>query len=678
MVRYLNKALNSRARKIAEILLQANEYFTVTKIAKITGCTPRMVRYQLDNVRLWMERNGAQLRHDKMKGLCVKADRDVKDRLLSSLSKGDGIKNKFSPDERQRILARLFLLNSDSHYTINHIMEQMGASRSTVLRDIDEFNQMLSKYGLQVAVTRGKGYYLLGNEKNLRQVIADIILNTQPESELLADLFNQKDLIDSKSEGRMTEYLLWLLEKRDGPGRIDFLLREITRLESKLDTRFTDTGRVALLIHLAIAINRLESGKPIKMAPEQLSNLSSMPEFQIAREFAMAVGRQFHIDIPEDEVGYITLRLIGARKVLAEIPLSNSRAMSSFMIDLSLEIVTEAEIILGRKFVDDELVKGLATHLSPAYYRVIYGLLIRNPFLEELKVKYPSVFQAASEACQVFTRRTGVSLPEEENAYVAMHIGAALERAEKKEFRKKRIAIVCASGVGTANILSAQVESQFPTAEVIGVYPVSQVVNGFDRNVDAVISTIPLKLKNIPCAVVSPILRFEDIRLIDSLLNLIPSIPQETIRSVPAGLKLRREHIRFNVHCDDWIDSVRIAGNILVKGGFCEKRYVNAMIRQIETHGSYVVLQGGLALPHATPRDGVKKPGISLIRLKAPVKFPGRDVDVWAVMGLALTGRIGPREMASLKQLLFEGEPERIAKACTVTDLMSSLSSIIE
>ena len=44
-----------------------------------------------------------------------------------NLSRKDGIKNKFSL-MNDSVFGQVIFLNSDSHYTINHIMEQMGGA----------------------------------------------------------------------------------------------------------------------------------------------------------------------------------------------------------------------------------------------------------------------------------------------------------------------------------------------------------------------------------------------------------------------------------------------------------------------------------------------------------------------------------------------------------------------
>lgn len=210
----------------------------------------------------------------------------------------------------------------------------------------------------------------------------------------------------------------------------------------------------------------------------------------------------------------------------------------------------------------------------------------------------------------------------------------------------------------------------------------SDVSTNLPDNAEAVISTVPINLSSMPCAVVNPMLRFEDIRIIDRLLNMIPyGIDAERNLTSPEGvasLRLHRRSIRFGVCCEDWRTAVRKAGELLHREGFCTQEYGDAMVRQIDRYGSYVVLKGGIAIPHASPHDGVLKLGMCLIRLKQPVIFPAREHDpVWTIVGLALTEKVGGPELRALSELLFQQNAERLAAARNYNELISALGDIV-
>ena len=84
---------------------------------------------------------------------------------------------------------------------------------------------------------------------------------------------------------------------------------------------------------------------------------------------------------------------------------------------------------------------------------------------------------------------------------------------------------------------------------------------------------------------------------------------------------ITEETITLNVEAEDWKEAVRISGDLLVKIGGVEDRYIPAMIEMVQSFGSYIVIAPGVALPHARPEDGAIKPCMSLITLKTPVNF---------------------------------------------------------
>ena len=61
--------------------------------------------------------------------------------------------------------------------------------------------------------------------------------------------------------------------------------------------------------------------------------------------------------------------------------------------------------------------------------------------------------------------------------------------------------------------------------------------------------------------------------------------------------------------------------------GYIEKRYVDAMIANVEENGPYIVLSKGFAVPHEGLEQGSIRVGMYLIRLKTPVSFGAEEFD---------------------------------------------------
>lgn len=103
--------------------------------------------------------------------------------------------------------------------------------------------------------------------------------------------------------------------------------------------------------------------------------------------------------------------------------------------------------------------------------------------------------------------------------------------------------------------------------------------------------------------------------------------------SLPA---LADRAIVLGVQARDWREAVRLAGDALVDSGCTTAEYTEAMIRMVDDHGPYIVIAPGLALAHARPGADVRRDGLSVVTLAAPVEFGHAHNDpVSVVIGLA-------------------------------------------
>ena len=106
-----------------------------------------------------------------------------------------------------------------------------------------------------------------------------------------------------------------------------------------------------------------------------------------------------------------------------------------------------------------------------------------------------------------------------------------------------------------------------------------------------------------------------------------PSELDEEIYAPCLYQMLPPSHIRLGVECKDWREAVRESARELLAAGYIEERYVDAMIRNIEENGPYIVLSKGFALPHEGIDQGTRKLGLSFIRLSGPVGFDAEERD---------------------------------------------------
>ena len=137
-----------------------------------------------------------------------------------------------------------------------------------------------------------------------------------------------------------------------------------------------------------------------------------------------------------------------------------------------------------------------------------FGFQIHNPFLEEIKQRYPAIFSACFTSSQVYEKLIGQFPSEDEIAYMAVLFEGAME--EKK--RNINTAIVGSGGMGMGQILARKVEDKIPEINVTSVLPANSAHLIDEDQYDLVITTISkLKISHPYVAYTTPIVSQQDV-----------------------------------------------------------------------------------------------------------------------------------------------------------------------
>ena len=90
---------------------------------------------------------------------------------------------------------------------------------------------------------------------------------------------------------------------------------------------------------------------------------------------------------------------------------------------------------------------------------------------------------------------------------------------------------------------------------------------------------------------------------------------------------LSEDNVSFHYPAETWEDVIRHGGQLMVDAGFTEPTYTEAMIDVVRDMGPYIVLEPGLAMPHARPEMGAKQVGTALVTLEKPIDFGSPEND---------------------------------------------------
>ena len=117
----------------------------------------------------------------------------------------------------------------------------------------------------------------------------------------------------------------------------------------------------------------------------------------------------------------------------------------------------------------EDFILRLALHVQNLQHRAREQAWSRNPLTRSLKSTYPMIFEVAVFIASRLQERLGIPLPDDEIAYIAMHVGGRLERSRRAD-QLLTATIVCPGYYDLHELLRSSVDRSLGQAiEVVGV-----------------------------------------------------------------------------------------------------------------------------------------------------------------------------------------------------------------
>ncbi len=689
-------SLTERCRGLIIYLLEQNEKVNIKEIAGNFNVSSRTIRYDLDIIEDWLAEKNIKLIRKSRVGVWIEDVEEARN-LLNINSKDENyIRNYvFTGEERVNIILNLLFQNNE-YLSTGFIGDKLGVSRSTIFKDLLEVEKWLKNRDINIEKKPNKGIRLKASEENLRRGFLDYINLNFDRSKILDFLKqNQSSKYKSKFKFLLDYQIKGIFSEID----FEDIENVILCLEDELEMKFVDTAFAGLLIHIAIAIKRLKSNEKIEMPIEQLDSLKNTKEFNEAKKVLVPIQEKYNIKIPDSEIGYIVIHILGARfrdNIVGNNDMQDKSddALIKIKIDQFIEQVGNTlHYDLGK---DHELKRGLFVHIKPAIVRMQYNLKSTNPLLADIKGNFESVFNVCKEKVIIFEEEFDIQFNHHEIGYITMHIASAIERLkEPKNNESVKVIVVCSSGIGTASMISSRIQSEFPYVEIICQCSLFEISAENVYNADFIISTIPINnTLTKPIIYVSPLLSKKDVDNLKEAFNncdmnfndkkinkidideLISVIGKNcTIEDKKMLIEDLTRYFNFDkkIHCDrqkprlmDYLNKDTILCNIevddfdnalfktaypLQKKGNVKKAYLDKMLKLGKLMPDHFFLKERFIMPHADNEGDVDKSSMSLGILKNPVYLGEEKFDVILILAADDT-KVHERALEELLVLL--------------------------
>ena len=388
----------------------------------------------------------------------------------------------------------------------------------------------------------------------------------------------------------------------------------------KLNSDFDQKVYFGLALHLQGSIERINSGKKIYHPKLNIIRVENREEFAVAMDIIKIAEKEFHIDIPLDEIGYITMFLAACndenseqleKKVrvlvmmhgtstassMAEV--ANSLIGEEYVQALDMPLTMKAEDMLEKakkKIKEIYNEKGILLLVDMGSL-VNFGDIISNEL--EIKIKTIdmvttlTVIEAGSKAFN------GRSLDSIYN--LCRDIGKSSMQVSKEDYKyNKELVIIttCFTGEGAAERIKIRISNNLKNVEKVKIIPLNisdreeffKKVNRLKEKfiILAVVGTIKIVIEDVAFISAQDVFLSEGINYLENLidieydflkvrkalssqLNELNSIKvfsdiRDVIRKIEENLKVRIQHdaqIGILIHITFLIDKIKHGGQEL-------------------------------------------------------------------------------------------------------------------
>ncbi|QUY64039.1 PTS transporter subunit EIIA [Helcococcus kunzii] len=598
--------MDSRKVKICYFLVKNKNVF-LNEIASEFNKSERTIRNDIEEINYFLKKKN--IRKIDIENNTVNFDVNPFEiyKVLNNLSYSE----YYLDSIERRVVIILFGLLKKDYFTINELVDFMHMSRSTVISDLDSIKKFIRSFNYNLISEPSIGTLIKENRNSKKSELIRELIDFDINN--ISRFFNQ-DVLSGINSNLRSDYIT----------NISNLIKNV---ENQTDTKLTEYSFRLLKYYISIYIQTVENTN-IKLEDIPISDFTELLLKNLSRNYQI----RFTKNEEKDFIEFIN-KLNFSKKIYD----SKDKLKAQIVTDNFIKKVSSKLNIDFTK--DDELLKNLSNHLSD----IIDNPIIKIKEYTNLTVyanKFPEIKRAIINSLDTIKIFIDRELNDIEINFIIIYFIAALERM-KNQVNNIKILLICPHGVSTSFLVKENLKSIIPNCEIELANSQNYLKKKKELSPDLIFSTVKIE-KNIDYLLINPILDFDSTT---DILREIDKVKMKKIitRERDNGKKIKdikvnkgftlselltKDRIKCNIEASDWKEAIVKSADILIKDKIIEQKYVNSMIKNVEDYGPYIIISKGVALPHASSESNVNKTGMSLIKLRTPVKFEGSDEEI--------------------------------------------------
>lgn len=503
--------LKKRQIEILKNLIAAGTPLDITILMNRFGKSERTIRYDLNEIRDALVKQGIEVKTKAKKGFYIPAEQKPKaSRIVAENGNQEENSLLDDSDETRNNSMLLYLMLQKKPVSADEIADTFYISRSTAIRILNNLESAFN--GIQIVSQKAYGYQLHAEEFQLRKIVSSMLV--------------------SAFKGSYTPEDWYLLLPRVLKEEISMLtISELSQAIKKVNTRYnvwlSNTAFINLLSYCLICDLRIRKGF-VKGNDEGL----------LVKDYTTALLHELgRTGADESEIQWMNtiLNSNGIFVNQSHLDLNELDHALDEMLDLLKADRHHLPYVFDTITLYDDLYEHLQHTISKEYLNLESD---ENPLIDELKENYADFYLLANDFAQIFNKHFMMQLSENEISYLAIYL---YKNLINQTASNKKVLVVCATGKGLSNLLTTRIRNVFQNLTIVGSVSPYQLDNiNLWKDIDFVISTIPIAHSAYPVIKISRILSMEDIQRIQEFLHygkFIDSIPLDHSNSASFNAK---------------------------------------------------------------------------------------------------------------------------------------------
>ena len=630
--------LTKRQNMIMTIMNNQKDWIVGKDLAKLLNVSDRTIRNDIAAINEFYAdtmiesniRKGYRIQGEKVKRFIEETKKEIPE----------------TGEERRWLILKTLV--EHNQVNIYQLADQMCISEFSLENDMNKIRKLLDNYqGLKV-IRQSNMLQLSGGEREKRHLYEELI-----SYKISGNLWN----LNKVAENFMRFDLLKVKE----------LLKDIFE---EFHYQMNEVRIPTLLIHVGVILERNFACHFLKEDEEQQGKYGR-EEYEISRHFFEKIGARLSLQVREAEICDFAIYLEhGKRKGYCE-----EEQLQGLASDLVQHIIVEIREHFDIDFSEDcEFRLGLEVHTVSLLKRHYAKVEIDHTCLEEVKRKYPLIFEMGVWVCKIMEEHLNIIISENEISFIALHLGSAYERANLR--RKYRCLLICPHNQTVKDLCIQKIVNRFQDRmEIVGCMSYFEESLIREKNLDLILTTQPVAhALDIETTEISMFFAHTDEAAVFQTLNRLDQIRYRNNFQFFILNLIREEFFTANMAVEEPEKIISDMCDKLYARGYVKENFKEGVLKRERL--SPTSFFHGFAIPHNMSHQETIHSAISTAILKQPVQWGSYEVRF--VLLLAIT-----EENRNFLKIFFDwlddivSNPEKFARLLEVQDYQSFVNTLL-